>query len=254
MSDTLLTIKEAASILKVHWQTIRNYIDRGELTAHKFGRSLRIKQQDLQALINQNQQTPNQIEIEQRYQLTSPQKIHKLLTDKNAPVMYQAHIIDHWFIPVSIKSRAQHDNWFDKQRGCGVRIREQINDYTGKITTSLETKRLTQAMNHNTFLESSVEVENYQNAKQVVEMMDLKEFLTIDKTRIMYDYQQCKIAIDEIKNFAACVEVETRTTTDRDQALQHIIQVAAELGFTEQDKLEKSLTVLAMNTLAKFDA
>ena len=44
MSDRLLTIKEAATYLKVHWQTVRGLLKAGKLPYTKIGRNIRIQE------------------------------------------------------------------------------------------------------------------------------------------------------------------------------------------------------------------
>lgn len=43
----MLSIKQAAEILGVHWKTVYNHIINKTLKAHKVGRQWRIKQSDL---------------------------------------------------------------------------------------------------------------------------------------------------------------------------------------------------------------
>lgn len=252
MNDTLLSIHQAADILGVHWQTVRNYIEQNKLPSHKIGKLIRIQRTDLDKFINGIETLTEQIEIEQRYLIKSRKDLEKKLLDFGAIISYQAHVIDHWFLPINIKTREQHDEWFDKGRGCGIRIREQDNGYTGNIITSLETKRLTKSMNHNTFLEGAVTIESYEKTKAVLEMMDLREFLTIDKNRVMYKYKSFKICFDDIKNFGTGVEIEASGFATREKALKAIDAIANKLGFNKTDTLEKSMTVLAMQQLAKF--
>lgn len=42
IDDKLLTIREAADFLNVHYQTIRNWMQRGEITFIKHGQTVRI--------------------------------------------------------------------------------------------------------------------------------------------------------------------------------------------------------------------
>lgn len=49
--EKFYTVKEAASILKLTERSIRNFINRGELTAHKLGVAVRINAQDLKEFI-----------------------------------------------------------------------------------------------------------------------------------------------------------------------------------------------------------
>jgi excisionase family DNA binding protein len=46
-----LSIKEAAAQLKLHPNTIRNYILRGDLEAERIGRLIRIRQASIDALL-----------------------------------------------------------------------------------------------------------------------------------------------------------------------------------------------------------
>jgi excisionase family DNA binding protein len=50
----LYTVQEVANILKVHWQTVLNYIKRGKLKAVRMGKGYRITQQDLDTFIDEN--------------------------------------------------------------------------------------------------------------------------------------------------------------------------------------------------------
>jgi excisionase family DNA binding protein len=47
------TVEQVASLLQVHWQSVLNYIKRGDLTAIKIGRGYRISQEALDAFISQ---------------------------------------------------------------------------------------------------------------------------------------------------------------------------------------------------------
>lgn len=52
----LLTIAEAAGVLRLHPLTVRRYITTGLLPAAKMGRAWRIKQEDLLAFIDDRRQ------------------------------------------------------------------------------------------------------------------------------------------------------------------------------------------------------
>ena len=242
----MLTIKEAADKLGVHWQTVRNHIDKGDLKAYKIGRLIKIQEDDLQLFIDRSSKTPQfsdandsknlsssqsqDIEYELRYRVKNLKDVETKLLQIGAKVTNHMHIIDHWFIPINIKSRESHDIWFDQKRGCAIRIREQDNSYSGKVVTSLETKRLTSEKNHNTILENSIPVENYKDTKKLLEMMDKKEFLTIDKSRLLYTYKNFHVEIDDIKGFGTGVSIEIHGVSERDIALKALEQFAKKIG------------------------
>jgi excisionase family DNA binding protein len=50
-STDLKTIKQAAELLQVHQNTIRNMILRGDLKAERIGRLIRIRQANIDALL-----------------------------------------------------------------------------------------------------------------------------------------------------------------------------------------------------------
>jgi excisionase family DNA binding protein len=48
------TVTQVADLLQVHWQSILNYIKRGEMKAVKIGRGYRISASSLQHFIDKN--------------------------------------------------------------------------------------------------------------------------------------------------------------------------------------------------------
>lgn len=51
LDDSFLTVAEVAAILKLNQQTVRNWIDQGSLPALRVGRRVRIRQSDLEQLL-----------------------------------------------------------------------------------------------------------------------------------------------------------------------------------------------------------
>jgi excisionase family DNA binding protein len=51
---TLYSITEIAKLLKVHPRTVRRWIDKSDITAHRFGRQIRITDADLAMFISKN--------------------------------------------------------------------------------------------------------------------------------------------------------------------------------------------------------
>lgn len=51
MDDHYLTVKETATLLQVHWQTIHNYIRAGKIEAYKIGNGYRISQPALRKFL-----------------------------------------------------------------------------------------------------------------------------------------------------------------------------------------------------------
>lgn len=66
MDDTFLTVAEVAKLLKLNEQTIRNWIDRGELAAVRLGpRRVRIRRSELDRFITAGETRPTIGEGEQ---------------------------------------------------------------------------------------------------------------------------------------------------------------------------------------------
>ena len=59
----LLTVAEVAQLLTVNQQTVRNWIDRGKLDAMHVGRRVRIRRQDLDAVIEAGSSGTTQVEV-----------------------------------------------------------------------------------------------------------------------------------------------------------------------------------------------
>lgn len=58
MKNEYLTVVQVAAILQVHWQTVLNYIKRGDLTAIRIGRGYRISRTALEKLIKDRSTAP----------------------------------------------------------------------------------------------------------------------------------------------------------------------------------------------------
>jgi excisionase family DNA binding protein len=51
IGDELVTVAEIAAVLRLNQQTIRNWIDQGQLPAVRIGRRVRIKRSDFEQLL-----------------------------------------------------------------------------------------------------------------------------------------------------------------------------------------------------------
>jgi excisionase family DNA binding protein len=58
MTDEFLTVADVAMILKLNQQTVRNWIDRGELPAIRVGRRVRIRRSDFDQLVERGRIVP----------------------------------------------------------------------------------------------------------------------------------------------------------------------------------------------------
>jgi excisionase family DNA binding protein len=58
MTDEFLMVADVAAILKLNQQTVRNWIDRGELPAVRVGRRVRIRRSDFHQLVERGRIVP----------------------------------------------------------------------------------------------------------------------------------------------------------------------------------------------------
>ena len=54
LTETFYTVQEAADLLKVHYQTVRNWIKSNEIRAVKIGRSYRIPKSEIEHRLTGN--------------------------------------------------------------------------------------------------------------------------------------------------------------------------------------------------------
>lgn len=252
MSDQLLTVKETAEYLKVHPQSVRRYIKAKKLKSLKVGRHIRIIQSELERFIHLKQKTKEKVEIELRYLLKDHKALEKRLIDSKAKIIYHSHIIDHWFVKKSMKNFDQQDKLYRAGKIFIVRIREKDDRYKGKISTSFEVKRLTKFLNPESSLEAEIEVQSYEEIKALLNLLDLKEFIVIDKDRVIYQYKDIKVIIDDIKDFSTGVELEILTTKYEKETLKYLEKLAIELGLKKKDRISGGIGWLAMKELSVF--
>ena len=63
--DEFLTVAEIAALLKVNQMTVRSWIARGELPAHRLGRRVRIRRSDFDSFLERTRIEPTQPDGEQ---------------------------------------------------------------------------------------------------------------------------------------------------------------------------------------------
>lgn len=200
------------------------------------------------------------IEIERRYKVASPADMINNLAKHGVVPTQEKHIIDQWFIPDHIRSRAEHNIWFDDEHGEAFRIRQtELPDSSFGIV--LDSKQHTEANDHNTFRERTVEnIPDLQAAEAYLKSKGYYNWLTIDKHRAIFNANQpnVEIVLDEIDGLAekigvgAALELEYQGEVPRGEALHALRELAATFGLTDDDLFEKSLTVAAMDVLARF--
>lgn len=200
-------------------------------------------------------------EIEHRYKIDDPQTCIASLGALGISLVSSRHLIDEWFAPAYIRNLKQEEDWFDNQKGVAWRIRRSEQP-DGTFAVQVGSKQLTDASNHNTFIEQVMpHVSDYHDARAKMADMNYRNWLTIDKTRFTFDSGRADIelVLDSVAGLAeaigvgAVLEIEYKGTVNREQALSLLGEFAAQLGFRPGDRFDRSLTVEAKPALANFD-
>ena len=249
--DSLYTIYDAATYLKVHWQTIRNYIDKGYIHPIKIGRTLRIKKTEL-LQFNEN---INEIrEVELRFRLSDAKNAEEKIRKLGGILTNHSHIVDHYYCLLNIKNMKDKDEWFDSPRGFGLRIRQFDNDYSGRTSLTMEIKKLAgpDYTDHSNCLETEIEVNDFNSAETFIMMMGNKKFMVIDKERIVYKLDGMKFCFDKILDYGEGLEIEKITNEPIEVTKRSLMDAAKKIGLSKKELVTNSFTYEAMTNLAKF--
>lgn len=192
------------------------------------------------------------LEVELRYAVSDKDLLLSKITEIGGHEVKHTRTIDHWFIPNLVTNHQEQEQWFDHDRGISYSIREVI-DAEGKVVKTIwRTKQIPEGGDHSALLETEEEIESYAVGKSKSELKDRKEFLTIDKERQVFAIDKCELTIDTLAEYGVGVEIEAQDESSKEILLEKIKKLAKKLGLEEGDRYEKSITVAAMQRLAKF--
>ena len=248
------TIREAAKILNVHWQTIRNNIRTGKLSAIKIGRTVRIPSQalvDLQ-IFPQAKEIKNEIEI--RFWINDDFDIESCLRKIGGKLTNHSHIIDHYYCDRHITNLEEKDVYFESSSGYGLRIRQIDNDYSGKMIQSLEAKKLAGPTfkDHANCMEAEIDINSFEDTERLILRLDQKKFVVIDKERFVYRLDDVKFCIDRIKDFGTGLEIEKMSNEDPEIIKGELWKYAKLIGLNNIREANKSLTYEVLKVKSVF--
>lgn len=188
-------------------------------------------------------------EIEVRVLLKNRKVIESKVESLGGKIVYFSRLKDFWFCPRDVKNyqKASIDN-----TGFALRIRETKDIYTGKIISSLDCKTLCDDKTHAFCNEYEMDVADPDQMRKILESIGLKEFLVVDKERVIYKLKDVKYCFDKIVGVGDGLEIEKMTTANIQKTHRELIKRAKELGIKDKEILDKSLTFIAMQKLAKF--
>lgn len=190
------------------------------------------------------------IEVELRALLKNRKAIEKALVQKGALVIKHLKVKDFWYC--SKNAHTYRDASIDRS-GFALRIRIEKDLSLKKITSSIDCKTLHKGKSHTACNEYELPIKDIFQARKLLESINLKEFLVINKERKVYKYQKFSLYFDKIEGVGDGLEIEIMTSKGTEKVkYNQLLNLATKLGISQSEVLEKSLTFIAMQKLANF--
>jgi len=189
------------------------------------------------------------MEVEVRILLKNRAKVEANLKQKGARLVYVTRLKDYWFCP---KSVGRHQEASIDKTGFALRIREARDPYSGRLMASMDCKTLFEPHSHAVCHEHEMEVPNVLKARKILESIGLKNFLLVDKERMVYRLKNALFCFDNIKGVGHGLEIEMKAKKDTHEVYQKVLALAKEIEVGKDEILKKSLTYIAMQKLSKF--
>jgi predicted adenylyl cyclase CyaB len=159
----------------------------------------------------------SQYEAERRWLVSDKEEVYRRLAQQGAILIGESYVKDDWFVPASIQTRRQHDNWLRTDRAAPTRIRT-IQD-NARSSIRLEVKRPVVAGEYNVSREISIGVSDGALAKEIIEALGLRCLITLEKRRKTFRIDDlCEGNVDEYSDGSTILELEV-LSTDRDVKL-----------------------------------
>ena len=182
------------------------------------------------------------MEIEIRAFIDDFEAFESRLKSIDAKLVSKKQILDFWFCKKEFNKFEQVQQ--HEPGSYALRIRRETNN--GKTVSEFNCKVLEKEGDHNAFHEFETKIENYEQAKQILEAIGFKVFCTVDKKRKVYKLDHCLINLEDIKGLRPAVELEIIDDNDIDNHKSYLRGLLNRLGIKEEDKIEKSITYLYM--------
>jgi len=156
---------------------------------------------------------------------------------------------DAYFCPSLVKEFKEIE--MDHPGSYSLRLRREINE--GVEHSSLNTKIIVNAGDHNAWREHETEVSSYENTKKIIEAIGFKSFFILKKDRYSFENQGVHVCLENIFDFQPVIEVEIMTTdNDVDIAKEHLIAYLENNGIKKEMIVPKSITNILMKQKASF--
>lgn len=190
------------------------------------------------------------IEVELRILLKNRKAIEKTAKQKGAIFIKHLKVKDFWYCSKNVHNykKASIDS-----SGFALRLRIEKDISLRKTKSSIECKTLRSGKNHAECNEYELPVEDLFQARKLLESINFKEFLVINKERKVYKYQKFSLFFDKIEGVGHGLEIEIMRSKGTEKVkYNQLLNLAVELGISQSEILKKSLTFIAMQKLTSF--
>ena len=190
-------------------------------------------------------------EVEKRALLKESdyKEILKKLDTLGAKLIKKVNINDIYFCPITVLSFAEIE--MDHVNSYSLRLREQNSDYNKEVT--LNVKLITQEGDHSSWEEHEVVVGSFNTTTNILKSIGFKQFCTIKKSRLVYNFNDIEVSIEDIVDFGLGIEAEVKTSTDQSaKAKAKIDELFEKLEINSDQIVEKSITNIIMRKKSKF--
>lgn len=163
------------------------------------------------------------IEIERRFFIDDKVRLLGLLEIRGEK-SYEIHQIDKYYTP-------QHRNFVEEKypfEWLRIRREDKISTLTYKHWYPERVKESKYCDEFETSIGSN------KNLESILKALDFKHVVTVDKVRLAYNVENFEVAIDDIRDLGAFIEIEFKgVSASVDDAIKEIYSFAKELDLKE---------------------
>ncbi|MBD3329834.1 class IV adenylate cyclase [Candidatus Dojkabacteria bacterium] len=165
-------------------------------------------------------------EIEKRFYVKNRNALIGRLKEKGKKI-YENHQIDSYYTP-------SHRNFVEERYPFEwLRLREQNKKYI--LTYKHWYPERVKESTHCDEFETSISDKS--SFVRIIEALDFKKIVTVDKLRLAYSIKGFEVSIDEVKELGTFVEIEIKSEYNSiDDAIMKIYELAKELKLNELPK------------------
>lgn len=166
-----------------------------------------------------------QIEIEIKAKLKNKEFIEKKLKELGAQYIGKKHQIDYYFSP-------PHRSYVGK----GLYFRIRHDKLSGKSRMEYHAAKMGE---HYVGEEYEIEVSDYKMALKILDLLEFKPELAIDKIRNSYKLGDVTIDLDTLKELGSFIEIEILNKNPK-EVVRKIKALATTLGISEKDIMHQN--------------